>query len=40
MDIIYKPIETKLAKYAKAAGAKVVSGVEMLIYQGATSFEI
>ena len=40
MDIVYSPIETKLAKDAKAAGAKVVSGVEMLIYQGAASFEI
>jgi shikimate dehydrogenase len=40
MDIVYDPIETKLAKDAKAAGAKVVSGVEMLIYQGAASFEI
>jgi shikimate dehydrogenase len=40
MDIVYNPVETKLAKDAKAAGAKVVSGVEMLIYQGAESFEI
>ena len=40
MDIVYDPIETKLAKDAKAAGAKVVSGVEMLVYQGAASFEI
>ncbi len=40
MDIVYNPLETKLAKDAKAAGAKVVSGVEMLIYQGAASFEI
>ncbi|MGA2522863.1 MAG: shikimate dehydrogenase [Candidatus Bathyarchaeia archaeon] len=40
LDIVYNPIETKLAKRAKAAGAKVVSGVEMLIYQGAASFEI
>ena len=40
MDIVYDPIETKLAKDAKAAGAQVVSGVEMLIYQGAVSFEI
>ena len=40
MDIVYNPIETKLAKDAKSAGAKVVSGVEMLIYQGAASFEI
>ena len=40
MDIVYNPLETKLAKDAKAAGAKVVGGVEMLIYQGAASFEI
>lgn len=40
MDIVYNPVETKLARDAKAMGAKVVSGVEMLIYQGAASFEI
>jgi shikimate dehydrogenase len=40
MDIVYNPVETKLAKDAKAVGAKVISGVEMLIYQGATSFKI
>jgi shikimate dehydrogenase len=40
MDIVYNPLETKLAKDAKSVGAKVVSGVEMLIYQGAASFEI
>ncbi len=40
MDIIYTPLETKLAKDAKAVGAKVVSGIEMLVYQGAASFEI
>ena len=40
MDIVYNPIETKLAKDAKVVGAKVVNGVEMLIFQGAASFEI
>jgi shikimate dehydrogenase len=40
MDIVYNPVETKLAKDAKAAGARVVSGVEMLVHQGAASFEI
>jgi len=40
MDTIYSPLETKLAKDAKAVGAKVVSGIEMLVYQGAASFEI
>jgi shikimate dehydrogenase len=40
MDIVYNPPETKFLKDAKAAGAKVVSGIEMLVYQGAASFEI
>lgn len=40
MDIIYSPLETKLLMDAKAVGATVVSGIEMLIYQGAASFEI
>jgi shikimate dehydrogenase len=40
IDIVYNPVETKLALDAKAAGAKVISGIEMLIYQGAASFEI
>ena len=40
MDIVYNPIETRLAKDAKAVGAKVINGVEMLIYQGAASFQL
>jgi shikimate dehydrogenase len=40
MDIIYNPLETKLVKDAKVVGAKVVSGLEMLLYQGAIAFEI
>lgn len=40
MDIVYNPIETKLIKDAKAIGAKVVYGTEMLVFQGAASFEI
>jgi shikimate dehydrogenase len=40
MDIVYNPVETKLAKDAKVAGAQVISGVETLIYQGAASFEL
>ncbi len=40
MDIIYNPLDTQLTKDAKAKGAKVVSGLEMLIYQGAIAFEI
>lgn len=40
MDIVYSPVETKLAKEAKKTGARVISGVDMLICQGAASFEI
>jgi shikimate dehydrogenase len=40
LDIIYNPLETRLAKDAKAVGARVISGVEMLLYQGAASFEL
>ena len=40
MDIIYNPLETTLLKNAKSSGAKVISGLEMLIYQGAVAFEI
>jgi shikimate dehydrogenase len=40
MDIVYNPFETRLVKDAKAVGAKVVLGLEMLLYQGAVSFEI
>ena len=40
MDIIYQPLQTRLIMDAKDAGAKVVTGIEMLIYQGAVAFEI
>lgn len=40
MDIVYNPLETQLIKDAKAVGASVVCGTEMLIFQGAASFEI
>lgn len=40
MDLVYNPVETKLVRAARSKGAKVVSGIEMLIYQGAASFEI
>jgi shikimate dehydrogenase len=40
MDIVYNPVETKLVREARGAGVKVVNGVEMLLFQGAASFEI
>ena len=40
MDIVYNPLETKLLSDAKIVGAKTINGLEMLIYQGAASFEL
>ncbi|MEJ5363950.1 MAG: shikimate dehydrogenase [Desulfosoma sp.] len=34
MDIVYTPLETPLLRRAKAAGALVVDGLEMLLHQG------
>ena len=37
-DTIYNPMETKLLKQARAAGAKTVGGVEMFVRQAAAQF--
>jgi shikimate dehydrogenase len=39
-DIVYKPVLTDFLKNAKQAGATVVYGYEMLLEQGAESFQI
>jgi shikimate 5-dehydrogenase len=39
-DIVYRPHRTALLKAAEARGARVVFGIEMLLYQGARQFEI
>lgn len=39
-DLIYRPLETKLLRLAKKAGATAVGGLEILIQQGAAAFEI
>jgi len=39
-DIVYNPLETKLLKEAKYTGAKTVSGILMLVYQGAEAFRL
>ena len=39
-DMIYDPPETRLMKMAKAAGAEVIPGIEMFVYQAARQFEI
>ena len=40
LDIVYNPIETALLKVAHHAGARTVSGIEMLLGQGAKAFEL
>ena len=38
-DIVYNPIKTRLQKEAEAAGATVIGGLDMLVWQGASAFE-
>lgn len=39
-DLVYNPPETKLLREARARGAGVIGGLEMLVYQGARAFEL
>ncbi len=39
-DLVYNPPETKFLKAAKERGAKRLSGIGMLLYQGVIAFEI
>lgn len=39
-DLIYNPSETPLMAAARKAGAPVLGGLPMLVYQGAASFEL
>ena len=38
-DIVYNPLQTELLREAKTAGAITISGLDMLVWQGAISFE-
>jgi shikimate dehydrogenase len=40
VDIIYNPLQTRLLKEAEKKGSRVIGGLEMLIRQGAASFEL
>jgi shikimate dehydrogenase len=39
-DLVYNPSQTSLVKKAKAHGAKAVTGLGMLVRQGAASFKL
>jgi shikimate dehydrogenase len=38
-DLVYNPRDTALVKAARRAGARAMSGLAMLVYQGAEAFE-
>ncbi len=40
LDMVYRPARTALLRAAEAAGARAVSGLALLVCQGARSFEI
>jgi shikimate dehydrogenase len=40
MDLVYRPLETRLLAQARAAGGRAIGGLDMLIYQGAAAFEL
>ncbi len=40
MDIVYAPMKTKLLSEAEIEGCTLISGLEMLLYQGGAQFEI
>lgn len=39
-DIVYRPLETRLLREARAAGLATMDGLGMLIHQGALAFEL
>jgi len=39
-DVVYNPLKTRLLINAENAGAKTLSGLSMLVYQGAAAFEL
>ena len=40
VDIVYSPIKTRLLREAEEAGARTISGLDMLLWQGALAFEL
>ena len=39
LDMVYRPLETRLLEDAATAGSTCVSGLEMLLHQGVVQFE-
>ena len=40
LDMVYRPLKTRLLKDAERAGCGCLSGLEMLLYQGVAQFEL
>jgi shikimate dehydrogenase len=40
MDIVYRPLKTRLLTEAAGRGARIIDGLQMLIHQGAAQFEL
>ena len=38
-DLVYNPVETRLLQEARRRGCRTLTGVKMLVYQGAAAFE-
>jgi shikimate dehydrogenase len=39
-DLVYNPLETRLLRQARKSGAHPIAGLDMLVRQGAISFEM
>lgn len=39
-DLVYRPRETRFLREARAAGARTIAGLDMLVYQGAEAFTL
>jgi shikimate dehydrogenase len=40
MDIVYRPLLTRLLREAQAHGARIIDGLQMLIHQATAQFEL